>query len=247
MGAAAAAGIIAGGALIAGKMSSDASGDAVKAQEDQNKANEAFIREMRGQSRSDALTLQPVADQVRAQGYQSSIDMLRGATPQQIDLTARGNIAGQEALLAGFPQIQNAILGMPVDMSGLQATDLRTPGMLDWMQGATVPQTPTDYSSLLGGGGRLNFTPGETTNRGLIEEAHRSGTISDSDYDWLIKLSMERPDVAGNINWGSAGASDQLISKLSTGGLTPGNQEIMTRLFQSIYPNQPGNNLGGTA
>jgi hypothetical protein len=176
--------------------------------------------------------------------------MLTGATPQQIDMTARGNIGAQDTLLAGLPQIQNAILGMPVDMGALQSMDLRTPGMLDWMQGATIPQTPTDYGQLLGGGGSdysFNFTPGETNNRAMIEKAYRSGLISDSDYEWLGRLSMERPDVAGSVNWGNAGASDQLIAKLSTGGLVPENQAIMTRLFNAIYPNQPSNSLGGTA
>jgi hypothetical protein len=221
-------------------------------QKKQIKANERtqeFIEEQAALARGDVLALQPLGDQARSQGYQSAIDMLTGSTPQQIDLTARGNIGGQEALLAGLPQIQNAILGMPVDMGALQSMDLRTPGMLDWMQGAQIPQTPTDYSSLLGGGQDLNmnFTPGETNNRAMIEEAYKSGLIGDSDYNWLVRWSLESPTMAGSTGWGKAGSAEGLIANLSTGGLNPSNQAIATRLFNTIYPNQPSNILGGTA
>jgi len=213
-----------------------------------NERAQAFIEEQAALARGDALALQPIGDKARNQGYRSAIDMLQGSTPQQIDLTARGNVAGQEALLAGLPQIQNAILGMPVDMGAFQATDLRTPGMLDWMQGATIPEAPTDYANILGGGGpdySMNFTPGETTNRAMIEEAYKSGLISESDYEWMGKLLLEGPSIGPRTSWGSASGADQLIARLSTSGLNPENQAIMTRLFNTIYPNQP--NAGVTA
>ena len=214
-------------------------------QEAQIQANaraQDFIEQQAALARGDAIALQPLGDQYRNESYQTAIDMLRGAAPQQIDLTARGNIAGQETLLAGLPQIQNAILGMPVDMGALQTTDLRTPDMLDWMQGAQLPQMPADYGNLLGGGTgdySVNFTPGETNNRAMIEQAYKAGLISDSDYQWLQEWAQADPGSAGSTRWSTANP-DQWLAGINTSTFNDQNKDIMRRLVGAIYPNQPG-------
>lgn len=54
------------------------------------------------------------------QGFQAGLDVFRQALPQQTQQFQGGNVAAQQALIAGLPQFQNAILGGQVDLSGLQ-------------------------------------------------------------------------------------------------------------------------------
>ncbi len=62
----------------------------------------------------------PQAQQSAQQGFQGAIDVFGQTLPQQANLFQGGNVAAQQALLAGQPQFQNAILGRQVDLSGIQ-------------------------------------------------------------------------------------------------------------------------------
>lgn len=62
----------------------------------------------------------PGAQASAQQGYQNALDILSGAMPLQTQAFQQGNVGAQEAILAGLPQIQNAILGRPVDFSQMQ-------------------------------------------------------------------------------------------------------------------------------
>lgn len=72
------------------------------------------------QARGDINRLFPQAEQNLTQGFQGALDVFRDTTPQQSDIFQQGNINAQQSLLAGLPQIQNALLGGNVDLSGLQ-------------------------------------------------------------------------------------------------------------------------------
>jgi len=96
----------------------------VESAERQKSESEAFIKQARDQARGDIFKLFPSAQESREKGIQASFDLLNQSVPAQLDVFGRGNIGAQETLLAGLPQIQNAILGKPVDLSGLQAVDL---------------------------------------------------------------------------------------------------------------------------
>jgi hypothetical protein len=64
-----------------------------------------------------------------AQGFQGAMDVFNQAVPQQMQAFQQGNMGAQNALLAGAPQFQNAILGGPVDYSQMQAQQLNMPQM----------------------------------------------------------------------------------------------------------------------
>lgn len=64
------------------------------------------------------------AQDSRRSGLQGALDVFGESIPLQAQTAQGGNVAAQETLLAGLPQIQNAILGRPTDLSGLQPTRL---------------------------------------------------------------------------------------------------------------------------
>lgn len=113
----------------------------VESAERQKSESEAFIKQARDQARGDIFKLFPSAQESREKGIQASFDLFNQAIPAQLDVFGRGNIAAQQALLQGLPQIQNAILGKPVDLSGLQAVDL---GIGQGFQ----PQQPPQFGAI---------------------------------------------------------------------------------------------------
>jgi hypothetical protein len=115
-------------------------GDAAKDQLKANKESQTYTKEQAAQARNDAIGLYNASSYPLKDGYQAALDAVGGTTRQQIDTTARGNYYGQEALLAGMPQFQNAILGLPVDNSKLQPRILHPEANLGWMWNSDVGQ-----------------------------------------------------------------------------------------------------------
>lgn len=110
----------------------------LNAQQKSNNRSQEFIEEQTGIARDDVNRLYRQSQQPLQQGYQAAIDAMGGTARQQIDTTARGNYYGQEALLAGLPQFQNAILGNPVDNSTMQPKILHPERNLDWLFNTTL-------------------------------------------------------------------------------------------------------------
>ncbi len=99
-----------------------------KAQIRQNAQAKDLIERNSIQARADALDLFPTSDVNRNRGLQAAFNVMGGTIPQQFDTIRQGNVGAQQALLAGLPQIQNAILGQKVDLTGLmpQSIDVDT-------------------------------------------------------------------------------------------------------------------------
>lgn len=113
---------------------------AQKAQTRANKRTEERILELQEQSRQDALPLFDASRQNINQGAQGALDLIGQGIPQETGVFQQGNVAAQQALLAGLPQVQNAIMGQPVDLGGLQAQQLNfNPGFGSNVQ---LPQQP---------------------------------------------------------------------------------------------------------
>lgn len=89
-----------------------------------NKEAQAYIRDMHGQARGDARALGSAQEANQNMGFQSALDVYGQTIPQQFSTFQQGNMGAQGALLAGMPQFQNAILGMPVDYSQFQPTQI---------------------------------------------------------------------------------------------------------------------------
>lgn len=92
---------------------------AQKAQSRQNAAAQALIAEKAAEARQDVLAVAPGAERNRNLGFQAALNVFGQTAPQQLQSFQAGNLGAQEALLAGLPQIQNAILGQNVSFTGL--------------------------------------------------------------------------------------------------------------------------------
>jgi len=129
-------------ALIAGAVASGGAAlmdnknqkKALKSAEAQKAASQAFIESQIKQARSDIFKLFPAAQETRKQGLEAGLQLYKQAYPAMMNSFQQGNVGAQNMLLAGLPQQQNAILGNPVNLSGLQAQTLQQP------QGLTLPQ-----------------------------------------------------------------------------------------------------------
>lgn len=105
-------------------------GTDTSAQDLQQAANAAARRDILAgteRAREDVLNLFPSGQQAQAQGFQAALDVLGQSIPGQTDVFTQGNVGAQGQLLAGLPQIQAAILGQPVDLSGLQPVNINAP------------------------------------------------------------------------------------------------------------------------
>ncbi|ANJ65523.1 hypothetical protein [Pseudoalteromonas virus vB_PspP-H6/1] len=116
------------------------------------------------QARNDVNSLFPIANQNMLTGATGALDVYNQTAPQQMQLAQQGNVNAQEALLAGLPQMNNALLGNAVDYSGLQSQQQQVPSFnysmpnFNMGQQATQPQaTPeVDLNAIMGAlGGKI--------------------------------------------------------------------------------------------
>lgn len=218
------AGAIAGTAVLGAAMSSKdakAAKSAQKAQIEQNRIGRQFTEEQLGLSIAGMEQAYPLGNEARNTGYNLGVDMsdqgYRGAT----DMTT-----------AGMQQYQNAIMGLPVDYSQLQAptfnyTDLTTA----FDQEAQAP-------TVAGGGLRSDLTPGVTTNADLLR-------ASGEDPEWINSWSGD--PTANDTSWSQFKNADEAIASLSRDPkvLGPDNYTKISNLYRKIYPSE-GSKSGGT-
>lgn len=99
-----------------------------------------FIERMQNQARDDIFELYPSAQESRQAGIESGLDLYSQALPTQMDAFQQGNVGAQQALTQGNQQVQNAILGNPVDMSQMQPQRIDPQGIQGLMN-VQAPQT----------------------------------------------------------------------------------------------------------
>lgn len=128
--------LIAGAAVSAAGAVADSKSQSKnrKSAEAQKAASQEFIERQIAQARSDIFKLFPAAQDARKQGLEAGLSLYKQAYPAMMNSFQQGNVGAQNALLAGLPQANNAILGNPVNLQGLQAVQLQQP------QGLTIPQ-----------------------------------------------------------------------------------------------------------
>jgi len=112
----------------------------------------------------------PAAQQNAQQGFQGALDVFGQSIPAQTGVFQQGNVAAQNQILAGLPQMQNAILGGQVDYSALQPTQLQMPDLSFLQQ--QLPQTVDPYAPVMG---PENPLTGSTGNIGNIGQNYQSG------------------------------------------------------------------------
>ena len=96
------------------------------------------------QAREDLFKLYPAAQQNAQQGFQAALDVFGQSVPMQADVFQQGNLGAQNQILAGLPQMQNAILGGQVDYSAFQPTQVQMPDLSFLQQ--QLPQMVDPYA-----------------------------------------------------------------------------------------------------
>jgi len=150
--AAAAAAAVIGGAFAANAASKDrkAARKAQEAQADNNAQNIAFIKAQAAKAEAKAVPLFAQGQEAREKGTQSAIDVFRKSMSQQQGQFTQGNQQAQAALLAGLPQVHNAIMGMPVDLSGLSGIPAQSGGgaaPAGGLAGDFIPDSIPDFNT----------------------------------------------------------------------------------------------------
>jgi len=109
-----------------------------KAEKKALEASQEFIAKQTDIARTESTRLFGGAQEAQRAGFQAALDIFGQSVPEQARLFGAGNVAAQQQLIGGLPQIQAALLGQPVDFSQFQATQL-TPD-LSFTQ-AQLPQS----------------------------------------------------------------------------------------------------------
>ena len=112
---------LAAAAVVGAVGSNVAANKASNAQKSAANTASAQVKQSTGQARNDLFKLFPSAQQAGQQGFQSALDVYGQSVPAQQQAFQGGNVAAQNQILAGLPQMQNALFGNQVDMSQFQA------------------------------------------------------------------------------------------------------------------------------
>jgi len=111
---------IIGSAVVGGIAATKSAKSARKAQEKGQERAQESVERAAAQAREDALRLFGEAGAQRLGGFQGAQNIFAGTVPQQFDIFQQGNIQAQQTAGLAPQQIQNALLGLPVDFGFLQ-------------------------------------------------------------------------------------------------------------------------------
>lgn len=118
------------------------------AQREQIKANAGdrqLFEKLATESQANAKALMGSADTNRNMALQQSLNLLGGTIPTRLDAFQQGNVGAQKQIIGGLPLIQQAVMGMPLDMSALNPVSVNY--NTDYAQ-QTLPQFQSSADAL---------------------------------------------------------------------------------------------------
>jgi hypothetical protein len=89
---------------------------AQKGQLRQNRESIDFTKEMRDRATADVNRMFPQAMDSARGGFDAALGVLRDSPDVQREIVRSGNLQARNTQRAGLNQVQNAILGLPIDM-----------------------------------------------------------------------------------------------------------------------------------
>lgn len=134
---------VAAAAVVGAYTSNKSSKRAAEAQQDATDQSIAYTREATAEARKDIDKYFPQAQATTAAGFKGALDTFNQFMPAQTDVYQQGNVGAQQALLSGLPQMQNAILGAPIDYSAFQ------PQRLDFDTSIFNQSLPTEMTNIV--------------------------------------------------------------------------------------------------
>lgn len=124
---------------------------ATRAQVTENRANREFIKEGIAAGKADIERIFPQAQAARLFGAQGAQDIFAAAVPQQFQQFQQGNVQAQGTAGSAPQQIQNALLGLPVDFGFLQPQQTQAPDFSFLSQPLQAPQPQQQPQTGFGG------------------------------------------------------------------------------------------------
>ena len=91
-----------------------------------NARAQQFIEEQSAKAERANLRLFDAGQENLLTGNQAALDIYNQTIPEQFNAFQQGNVGAQQQLVAGLPQMQNALMGLPVDYSVLQPQQIQT-------------------------------------------------------------------------------------------------------------------------
>lgn len=174
---------VAGTAIVGGIVNDRASRRAADTAQNTSDAQLAYMRQAENRARQDINSLFPHATEARNQGFQQSMDLLGSALPVTIDALQQGSMGAQNVVAGSMPQMQNAILGGPIDYSFMQPQQVNVDiaGLLGGLPQLYSPPSQSDYTSPATPGGTpqlpLANIPGMTQGFNLDDRYGFGGTF----------------------------------------------------------------------
>lgn len=104
-------------AVVGGYMAYKGAKDSAEAGADASKAAAQLIKEEGDHARELIFQMIPIGERNLVLGGQKALDILGESMGSEIEMRRGGNIAAQRTILAGLPQIHNALLGRDIDYS----------------------------------------------------------------------------------------------------------------------------------
>lgn len=172
------------GAVVGGAISSRGAKSAAKAGAEGQQAAAAIIAEQTERAREMIFKLVPIGEQNLLTGSQAALNILGQSVGPTMDLQRGGNIAAQETLLAGMPQVEAALRGQPVDYSQFEVYEGEEVPEIDY----ELPEFESAISEDLMAG---------------TEADQEAAAINQQADDTVTKLYMElfgrEPDASGMV------------------------------------------------
>lgn len=126
--AATTAAVITAGAAVGGAAMDNKNAKAsVKSAEAQRAASLKFINDQVAKTQGQLFQLFPQVQDANNQAMNAGLDVLKASYPAQQDAFVAGNVGAQKALIAGLPQMNNAILGGPINNNAFSPVQVASP------------------------------------------------------------------------------------------------------------------------
>ncbi len=112
----------------------------------QNQETLDLIERQTQRATRDVSKLFGSAEQNLLAGNQAALDTMGQYAPQQFSALQQGNLNAQQQIASGLPQMQNALLGLPTDLSGFQPRGVSVD--TSFLENAQLPQFQTSQQAL---------------------------------------------------------------------------------------------------
>jgi len=242
------------GTLGAGIASSRAATSAAKAGAEGAARSGAQIQAAGDRARSDVLNFFPTAQQDLLAGAGAAGDLLTQGIGEQQRLLSAGNVGAQGRLQGGFGQVQNALLGLPVDQQAfapqqIQLSQLPQNPLAQQavQQPAGQPAGQTQPSGLFTDIGKVQQRARQETLGGATTNLDVLGKVASGDIqipgvsaDWVGRFMQNLTQGSGFSvssslsDFANADSTKGLEAWLSKSGLNLENQEQMRRVVRAL-------------